>query len=436
MNPFMNRIRLGGATTAAIVALLATSAPLSAQLPSASASALGLGENYTASARGFNAVAWNPAGLGVYGNPKVSFALLSTRGLGGLDPVSLADLKEHEGTVLSTQIRQQWLDEISAEGSEAGSGGVDISYLAASVGRVGVQLSSQARAAANMGPGAAELLLFGNAGRTGSAADISFAGSSYDAVITSTAAISYAQPFIRTPTRSFAIGATLKYTFGHLMFTGEDEGGAVDADPLAVSIDFPMVVSDTVFVFDKLDNGNGVGLDLGATYVAGPWSVGAVAKNVFNTFKWDEASLFYRPGEAAFDGSDSETDFDPQPFSASPQSLQDRVEEFVGQAEFGAGLAFQPNRRVLLTADFRQRSGEARLGESTTHMGAGIELRPLSFLPLRAGGALLNDGGRFGSVGVGLEFGVLNLTLSAAQRDTDLGMDQMVMFTLSSLRTR
>lgn len=427
----MNRI-----VSSLLVALTATASAVSAQLPNASAAALGLGENYTAAARGYAAAAWNPAGLGVFGNPKVSFALLSTRGLGGLDPVSLKDLKDHEGELVSAQVRQEWLNEITAEGSEAGSGGADLTYLAASVGRVGVQLSSQARAAANMGPGAAELLLFGNAGRTGTASDISFAGSSFDAVITSTVALSYAQPFIRTADQSFAIGATLKYTFGHLMFTGEDEGGTVDADPLQVNIDFPMVVSDTVFVFDKLDNGSGVGLDLGATYVTGAWSFGAVAKNVFSTFEWDEESLFYRPGEVLFNANESETDFEPQSYASAPASLQSRVEDFVGQAEFGGGVAFQPSRRMMVTADFRQRSGTPRLGESKSHMGAGIELRPLSFLPIRAGGALLNDGGRFGTLGVGLEFGVLNLTLSAAQRDTDLGMDQMVMFTLSSMRTR
>lgn len=436
MTRTLNSHRTRRATVVALLALAASAPALSAQLPNSSAAALGMGENYTAAARGFAAVAWNPAGLGVDGGPKVSFAILSTRALGGLDPVSLKDLKEHEGQTLSAQIRQQWLDEITAEGSEAGSGGADITFLAATVGRVGLQLSGSARAAANMGPGAAELLLFGNAGRTGSPSNISLAGSSFDAVITSTAALSYAQPFIRTADRSLAIGATLKYTFGHLMFTGQDAGGTVTADPLQVKFDFPMVVSDTVFVFDKLDNGSGIGLDLGATYVTGPWSFGAVARNVFNTFQWDESSLFYRPGEVLFNANESETDFTPQPFSSAPASLQSRVDDYVGQAEFGGGVAFQPSRRIMVTADYRQRAGEPRLGESKSHMGAGIELRPLSFLPIRAGGALLNDGGRYGTLGVGLEFGVLNLSASVAQRDTDLGMDHMAMFTLSSLRTR
>lgn len=415
-------------------ALMLVASSAAAQLPSASAAALGMGDNYTARARGFNAAAWNPAGLGVRSNPLTSFGLLSIRGLGGLDPVSLADLKEHEGSKISAEVRSQWLDEIIAEGSEEGSGGTEVTWLAASVGRIGVQLSSSAHAVANLGPGAAELILFGNAGRTGSPVDVTLDGSSFDAAITSTIAMAYGQPIFRTPTSSLAIGVTGKYTFGHLMFTGQDNGGAVRADPLAVELDFPMVVSDTVFVFDKLDNGNGWGIDVGLAYEGGPWSAGVTAKNVFNNFGWDESSLFYRPGEAVFNTDESESDFDPQPFSAAPQSLRDRVENMVGTPEIAAGIGFQPNRRVAVNADYHQRFEESTLKETKTHIGAGVELRPLMFLPIRLGGALLNDGGKLGTVGLGLEFGAANFTVSAAQRDTDLGMDQMLMFTFSSLR--
>lgn len=434
MTHLSNRVRTVATVAAAIAVTASAVQNLSAQLPNATAAALGMGENYTAVARGFNSTAWNPAGLGVYDNPKVSFGLLSIRGLAGLDPISYADFTDFEdGETVSIETRQAWLDEITAEGSEEGSFGVDVTLLAASVGRVGFQLSTSGRGVANIGPGAAELLFFGNAGRTGSAVDVSLAGSSFDAALTSTAALSYAQPLIRSVDRSFAIGATVKYIFGHAVASGRDDGGSVDADPLAVNIRFPLVASDTTQVYDKLDNGSGIGVDLGAMYVAGPWSIGVAAKNVFNSFEWDETSLFFRPGEAVFNQDDSDSDFDPQPFTAAPASIRERVENMVGQAEFSAGLAFRPNRRLLLSGDFRQRMEDSYLGESKTHIGAGLELRPLSFLPIRLGGAILDDG-RLGSVGVGLEFGVINLTASAAQRDTDLGMDQMVMFTFSSMR--
>ena len=67
-------------------------APVAAQLPSASASALGAGDTYTALARGFNAVAWNPAGLAMTGNPGFSMTLVPVRAVGSFGPISLKDL--------------------------------------------------------------------------------------------------------------------------------------------------------------------------------------------------------------------------------------------------------------------------------------------------------------------------------------------------------
>jgi hypothetical protein len=268
MKRILGTLRIAGLAPAA-VALAASS--VAAQLPSASASALGMGENYTAVARGFNAAAWNPAGLGMRNNPMVSFGLMSIRGLGGLDPVSLADLKAEEGKNVSAEVRTKWLEAITTEGNEQGSGGTDVTFLAASVGRVGLQLSTSARAVANISPGAAELLLFGNAGRTGQAADVQLEGSTFDVAVTSTAGIAYGQPLIRTAGRSLSLGATLKYTVGHVLYAGEDNGGHTQSSPLELEVKFPMVVSDTVAFIDRLNKGGGFGLDLGLAYQGGPW---------------------------------------------------------------------------------------------------------------------------------------------------------------------
>lgn len=430
----MNSVTIRWALLAAF-AILAATAPTYAQLPSASAAALGMGDNFTAVARGSDAPAWNPAGLGMQGSSLVTFSLFTPRAIGGLDPVSLSDLKDHEGSSVPFSVREDWLDMITREGNEQGSGGVELTFLSASVSRVGVQLSTTGRAVANLDPGVAELLLFGNAGRTGVPVEIDLSGSSLDAVVTSTLAISYGHPIIRTPNRSLALGATLKYTFGHLMFTGVETGGSVSADPLGVQLQFPMVVSDTVLVFDKLDNGGGVGLDLGVMYETGAWNGGAVVRNLFNTFEWDQQSLFFRPGEAVFNQTERSSNFTPQPFSEAPEALRERVESFVGSPELAAGVGFRPNGRVLVTADAFHRLEDSRLGEAGSRLGAGVEFRARRWLPLRAGGAVL-DNGTLASLGLGLEFGVVNFTASLARRDTDLGSDRMAMFTFSSLRAR
>jgi len=53
----------------AVVALFVGATMSSAQTPNASAAATGLSGAFTARARGYDAVAWNPANLGFRDNP-------------------------------------------------------------------------------------------------------------------------------------------------------------------------------------------------------------------------------------------------------------------------------------------------------------------------------------------------------------------------------
>src|SRR5688572_32227527 len=105
-----------------------------AQQPSASAPALGLGDNYTALARGYAAVAWNPAMLGLPDNPRTSLAVLPVRAIAGLDPVTLGDISDYGGEFLPNVVREEWLRRIEREGSEQGTGGGDITWIAAQAG--------------------------------------------------------------------------------------------------------------------------------------------------------------------------------------------------------------------------------------------------------------------------------------------------------------
>ena len=79
--------------------------PLGAQLPSASAPALGMADNYSAIAKGFNAVAWNPALLGMPDNPRFSLGLLPIRGAAGIGPITLGDVASYESRFLDDAIK-------------------------------------------------------------------------------------------------------------------------------------------------------------------------------------------------------------------------------------------------------------------------------------------------------------------------------------------
>src|SRR5256885_93151 len=105
----MNRIHGAITRSAFAVIALTTLAPnASAQLVSASAASLALGDNYTALARGFNAMNWNPAGLGMPDNPFFSFAFTG-RGAGGTGPISLSDLSRYSGVAVPQAVLASWL---------------------------------------------------------------------------------------------------------------------------------------------------------------------------------------------------------------------------------------------------------------------------------------------------------------------------------------
>ncbi|MBW3655104.1 MAG: hypothetical protein KY444_03300, partial [Gemmatimonadetes bacterium] len=310
----------------------------------------------------------------------------------------------------------------------------DLTYLALNIGRLGFQLSSSGRGRFDLSPLAAELILFGNAGRTGEAQSYNLQNSGFTTAATSTAALSYAQPLSLPGRGRLSVGATAKYTVGHALAAGRDAGTQATANPLAVSLDFPIIQTDTTLRFG---NGSGIGLDLGAAYQAGPLTVSAAVQNVFNTFRWDDGKLLYRRGRAFFDADSASTDFTAQGIDQAPanvpglRELRAYVQDLGFPPVLVAGAAFRTSPRLLLSADVRHAFGQdLRLGPQT-HVGAGVEFAPVPVLPLRAGAAAVSGGYMLGA-GAGLRLGRVNLSGAYGRRESgDFGTDSQFMFTLS-----
>ena len=400
-----------------------------AQQPSASAPALGLGDNYTALARGYAAVAWNPAMLGLADNPRTSLAILPVRTIAGLDPVSLHDISDYAGEFLPTAVREEWLRRIEREGGEEGTGGGDVTWLAAQAGKFALQLATSFRAVGNLTPGGAELLLFGNYGREGEPRALELRDSHVSAFAVSTGAISYGTPVAPDMT----IGATLKYALGHLLLHGEDRGTVFTADPEG-SINFPVVVSGSDGFVGN--GGWGIGLDVGFAMVRGSWTFGATLHNAFHTFTWEGNDLVLRAGLASFDEHTLQTDFQEREFDAAPAHLREFVEDARFAPTLAVGLSRLVDARLTVTGDFRKRLGDSRIELAPpTHVGVGAEYLLVPRVPLRGGLAYTNGGYQIAG-GVGVDFGPISLAASLMRRDTDLGVDAIAMFTLISTMSR
>lgn len=411
-----------------LVAGLVFTHRVAAQLPSASAASLALGDNYTALARGFNAVAWNPAGLGMPDNPFMSFGFAG-RGAAGTDPISLSDLSKYSGVTVPNAVLAGWLSRVQSQGGQKidaeGTGS-----FAMSVGPFAFQVATSAYERGKLSPDAVEVLLYGNAGQSGTPRSMSLEGSRTEGAVMTTAAASFGQSVdfgLGPLTQHLAIGATVKYIVGNALFIGEDAGSQLDANPLALNVQFPMIQSDTA-VSGLPQHGSGVGVDVGAAWQFGPFAAGATIQNLINTFKWDVSQMYFRPGGALFTTSGTrQTNFDAVQMSRLPDSLHARAAALGAEVDamrFTPSLNVGASMRVLpfLTAmaDVRQNLGDGMRLAERTHVGAGAELRLVPFLPIRAGLSLIS-GGYVASAGAGLEFAFFHLNAGIAARKTEYG---------------
>jgi hypothetical protein len=432
--PASNRIAhraLIGAVGALAVATIS-----GAQQANASAAAYGMGNNYTAQARGYNAVTWNPANLGLSGNPGFSFAMLSANVNPGLDPVDVNSLADFAGKYIPAPTRQSWLNSVTASNGETGAADLGVTWLAASFGSFAFQASSAAYGVAKMNPDAFEAVMFGNAGKTGTAHDLNLAGSKYRFGSFSTGAASWGKSFTTggngAKGDSFAIGVTAKYVLGHVMSMAEDDGSATT--PANIALKFP-IVHTNFEASDAANAGSGFGADIGAAWSMAGWRVSAAAQNVINTFSWDTSKLRTRPGTASFDGTNNKTDFDTSGFSAAPASLRQRVEENKFKPSVNVGFAREYGRDLTITADARQQFSDDNsilIGPKTS-AGVGAEYRGLGIIPLRAGASYITGGSAF-SAGAGLKLGAYELGVGVSYRNsTEIGKGLGVMLSAISI---
>jgi hypothetical protein len=408
-----------------LAASLFAAAAAGAQLPSASPAALGMGDNYTAMARGFGAVAWNPANLGLSGNPRFSLALLGLRGSSDLGPISTSDVARYQGLALPNEVRDAWMQRIEDQGGEQGQLGGGVTYVGASIGRFAMQLSSAISGDANLAPDAMELLLYGNAGRTGTPRDMNLAGAHVTGALTTTAALSYGRP-LELGIGRLSIGATAKYITGNALVHGEDGGSYLAANASEINVRFPMIMSDTGGASSSANHGTGFGLDIGGAWQSGPLTAGLALQNIVNTFRWDASSFFYKPinGYYGADTSYSESGT-ALPLDSAPPAMRDWLAAQRYKPALAAGVAFQATRALVVTADLRHELGDGMRLAERTHTGIGAELRAIPFVPLRVGVSTAADGWALAG-GLGIEVGPVNLTLSGQDRHTTNGRSPAV----------
>jgi hypothetical protein len=395
----------------ALAALPLLPAPAAAQVPAVSAAALGMAEAHTAVARSFAAVTANPAGLALPGTRSSTLLLFPVRLDAGLGPVGLADFAAVQGERVDAATRQGWLERIRAEGGQRGSAQVGLNAVAGNIGRVGFQVSHTITSRLDFSPEGAELLLFGNVGADDAPRELNLAGSSLDIAATSTVALAYGRPF-QLAGQTVAVGVTGRYTFGNLLYTGEDFGSQVRVGPTEVHIRFPIIQADTMELDGVGDyfqrRGGGISMDLGAAWQFGRWTAGARVRNLFDTFAWNPDLLYYRAGEALFTEAGGDSDFEPRSLSEAPAAFAARADRVRYGRGLGVGAAFEAAPWATVAADLHATEQAVLEVAPPVRFATGAELRPLSWLPLRVGAAFSEHGTAL-SGGAGLSLGTVYL---------------------------
>ncbi|MDB4913132.1 MAG: hypothetical protein JWM95_776 [Gemmatimonadetes bacterium] len=420
----MKNIRMFGA--AVVLALTARAA--SAQLPDASAAGFGMAGNYTAVARGFDAPAFNPANLGLSQNPAFSLSLLAFGINTGIDPVKLGDVKPFGGKVVPAATKEAWLQQIGT-GRERGGADAGLSILALSIRNIGLQVGLVGTGEVNLNQDAAEAILFGNAGRTGSARAFSFSNSSASGSAFGVGAVSLAIPISGVEQgQHLSFGVTGKYIVGLVAGRAMDNGSSVTPDN--INVQFPVVYTDSLHVGSA---GSGVGVDLGLAWGDQKTTFSVAAKNVLNTFAWSTDAFKSRPGGFTFDGTNSKSTFVEAPYSAAPASMRAALEDEKFKPEIAAGIAHKTGE-FLLSADAGQRIGDGIALGPKMHVGVGAEFTGIPLLALRGGVAAITQGYQ-AAAGLGLHLGWFELGAGVMTRSrNNNGQEVGAMVSLVGIR--
>ena len=407
-------------------ALLSGAMSLNAQVPSASAAAFGMGGNFTAAAEGFNAIAWNPAALGLSA-PKFSLSLLSTSGFSGLTPVSLSNISAFQGVTIPAATKEAWLQAIGT-GIEKGGAEGGISLVALSAGRLGFQLGVSGTGSVNLNQDAAEAILFGNAGRTGTARSMSFAGSNAQGSSFATGAVSIGLPIRQNEAGDvLALGVTGKLIKGIAAGRVMDNGSVVGTSNIDVR--FPAIYTDESRVGDA---GSGFGVDLGLSWRHENTTASATVRNVVNTFAWNPAAMVSRAGTFTFDGTTSSTSFDVAPYVKAPAGMRASFEAEKLQPEIALGVS-RKLASFTVAADARNRFADGIEIGPKMHVGAGAEYTGLSVLRIRGGAAVVSDGFQIAG-GLGLRLGRLEIGAGVSSRSRNGGQETGAMLSLITIQ--
>ena len=408
---------------ASLVALAVVPVAVQAQSGQSTARAVAMGRSMTASARGYEAVAWNPALLGMPGSPGFSLSLPQIGINAYSNALGPSDLWHYYRIdTLSTQDKNDILTKIRGTGDSTFGVGIlaDVMGLGFTFKNFGLTVFGTADGNLAVNSDLVELALVGNIARRAPGQRYVGTNSRGAGVGTVGLAASWGQG-IGVPVGHLAVGATVKYLRVISAARVTDLGSYVQNAP-----DFEARAGGQALTFDwdqSHFNGTGFGVDLGAAYeLVSGLRLAAAVENLVSTMSWKDSNLVYyrqeyllqQNGIQYSDSTISNIDkvaYDPT--DPEQKALRDSLltgNPLGTRLRLGAQLSAGP---VLLAGDLRFRVAKGVVAGPAQRASVGAEL-PLSVVRLRAGLASDFSGGFGLSGGLGFQLGPVRLDFAAA----------------------
>jgi hypothetical protein len=423
--------------TSLVLAGLLAPAALSAQLPDPSPRALAMGGAYTSLARGYEAVAWNPAMLSANGRPGLTIGLPHLSLEVGSNTYNWGDFKKYANHSLSDADKQYLLDQIGLDDSVLTVRDIaGISPFGLSIGPFAFAAGTTGDVDFSLGRDAVELALYGNAARSGPSEFFTARGSRARGWAATTLAGSFAHAF-RIPAGRLSLGVTYKKTYGHGLARANETASSFGINPaFAVTAAGHAIYTNYASDFDPQGPGDilggegtpgsGYGVDVGGVLQLGGsrLTLSAVLVNAFGSMTWDASRFAYEratfqvvqtAGGGVQDTLIRTTLQTEAQINADPiaRAYRDSVLQNSSFARvLRAGLAYRRGM-LSLAAGGQLRLSEGLDRQPAQQVSGGAEYRLLHVLPLRAGVAtdfksLILSGG------TGLQLLGLNIDFSAA----------------------
>jgi len=414
--------------------LVALPASLAAQSGQSSARAVGMGGSLTAAAVGYEAIAWNPALLGMPGYPAFSINILQAGLTSRSNVLGPSELwSYYTSDSLTLEDKNAILDKVRATSDSTFLVGAlaDVMLIGVTVGNFGVALSGTAAdGSIAVSDDAVELMLIGNTERRAPGEQYLGSGTQGSEISAATLAFSWGQGF-SVPVGHLAVGVTAKLRRGIFAARGENLDSYVQNAP-----NFEARAGAQVLYFDPDsalnngfglgwgNNGSGFGLDLGAAYdFASGIRIAAAVQDLFSTMSWKDENLRYvrqeyllqqsADGSTYVDSTISDVDQPYDSADATQLALRDSLfggNPFATKLRLGAQLTAGP---VLLAGDAQFELSDGIVPGANQRLSVGAEL-PLSVVRVRGGLATAFDGGFTLSGGLGFKLGPVRLDVAAA----------------------